>query len=83
MSDKLMTQNITCGWRDCQGQALAIRIIFTTIGLTGKEDNWSNSYGLIRVFNMIEKYRNNRNFNSIKFNLNDYGKIASGTSFLI
>lgn len=30
---------------------------------------------------MIEKYRNNRNFNIIEFNLDDYEKIASGTSF--
>lgn len=56
-------------------------IIFSTKGLTGKEDEWSNSYGLIRVFNMIEKYRNNRKFNIIEFNIEDYEKIANGTSF--
>lgn len=56
-------------------------IIFSTKGLTGKEDEWSNSYGLIRVFNMIEKYSNNRKFNIIEFNIEDYEKIASGTSF--
>lgn len=56
-------------------------IIFSTKGLTGKEENWNYSYGLIRVFNMIEKYKNDRIFNIIEFNLDDYEKIATGISF--
>lgn len=56
-------------------------IVFSAKGLTGKEDEWRNSFGLIRVFNMIEKYRHNRKFNIIEFNIIDYEKIASGINF--
>jgi hypothetical protein len=30
---------------------------------------------------MIEKYKNDRRFNIIEFNLDDYEKISTGTSF--
>lgn len=56
-------------------------ILFSVNGLTGSEDTWNNSFGLIRIFNMIEKYKCNRNFNIIEFNLSDYEKIACGINF--
>lgn len=57
-------------------------IIFTVNGLTGREETWSNSFGLIRVFNLIQKYKyGNDKFRIIEFNLEDYMKIASGDKF--
>lgn len=57
-------------------------IIFTVNGLTGNEETWSNSFGLIRVFNLIQKHKfGNDKFNIIEFNLEDYEKIASGKNF--
>lgn len=56
-------------------------ILFSVNGLTGSEETWSNSFGLIRVFNMIQKYKFNSNFNIIEFKLEDYEKISNGVSF--
>lgn len=58
------------------------RIIFTVNGLTGNEETWSNSFGLIRVFNLIQKHKfGNNKFNIIELNLDDYEKIASDEKF--
>ncbi|EHK2441453.1 hypothetical protein KCL46_001485 [Clostridium perfringens] len=57
-------------------------ILFTVNGLTGDEETWSNSFGLIRIFNLIQKHKfQNDNFNIIEFNLDDYEKIAHGEKF--
>lgn len=56
-------------------------ILFSNKGLTGQENGWHDSYGLIRVFSLIEKYKNNRDFFILEFNMKDYKKIAEGTNF--
>lgn len=57
-------------------------ILFSVKGLTGDEETWSNSFGLIRVFNLIQKHKfGNDKFNIIEFNLDDYEKIANGEKF--
>lgn len=57
-------------------------IIFTTNGLTGNEKEFRDSYGLIKVLRIIEKYKNNNDdFYIITFDLSDYEKMQEGTSF--
>ncbi len=57
-------------------------IIFSYKGLTGSEEAWADSYGLIRVFRLIEKYESqNPNFFILEFNIEDYEKILQGVSF--
>ena len=46
-------------------------IIFTTLGVTGQENGWKDSYGLMRAYNLIESYRNNKDFSIIEINIED------------
>ena len=56
-------------------------IIFTQKGLTGNENEYHDSHGLIKVLRIIEKYQNNRNLTILTFTLDDYEKIGNGVSF--
>ena len=56
-------------------------IIFTQKGLTGKETEFHDAYGLTKVLRIIEKYQNNRDLYILTFTLTDYEKIAEGQSF--
>ena len=57
-------------------------IIFTINGLTGNEKEFHDSYGLIKVLRIIEKYKNNNDdFYIITFDLSDYEKMQEGISF--
>ncbi|MEB4858352.1 hypothetical protein [Priestia megaterium] len=57
-------------------------IIFSVNGITGKEESWANSYGLLRVFRLIEKHESkNQNFFILDFNIEDFEKISKGISF--
>lgn len=55
-------------------------IIFTKEGLTGKEEEFHDGYGLIKVLRIIEKYRNKREFYILDFTKKDYDKLAEGKS---
>lgn len=56
-------------------------MIFTQKGLTGNEDEYHDSYGLVKVLRIIEKYQNGRDFVILTFNLDDYEKLKEGDSF--
>lgn len=56
-------------------------IIFTIYGLTGKENEFHDAYGLVKVLRLIEKYKNNRELNILVFTISDYEKIGKGYSF--
>lgn len=56
-------------------------IIFTLNGLTGNENEYHDAYGLVKVLRIMEKYKNNRDFNILTFTLEDYEKLEKGTSF--
>lgn len=55
-------------------------IIFTQKGLTGNENEFHDANGLIKVLRIIEKYQNKRDLSILTFTLEDYEKIANGTS---
>lgn len=57
-------------------------IIFSVKGLSGKEHLWSDSYGLVKVLRLIEKYKHEQDFYILEFNMNDYEKISQGVNFL-
>ena len=56
-------------------------IIFTQEGLTGKNDEYHDAYGLVKVLRIIEKYQNNRDLTIITFTLEDFEKLKDGVSF--
>lgn len=56
-------------------------IIFTQKGLSGNEDEYHDSYGLVKVLRIIEKYTNGRDLNILTFTLDDYEKLENGVSF--
>ncbi len=57
-------------------------IIFSYKGLTGNEESWTDSHGLLKIFRLIEKYESqNPNFYILEFNIDDYEKIKDGVSF--
>lgn len=56
-------------------------ILFTQKGLSGNENEYHDSYGLIKVLRIIEKYQNNRNLMILTFTLDDYEKLEQGISF--
>lgn len=56
-------------------------MIFTQKGLTGNEDEYHDSYGLVKVLRIIEKYKNGRDLAILTFNLDDYEKLEEGISF--
>jgi hypothetical protein len=57
-------------------------IIFSVKGLSGKEHLWGDSYGLVKVLRLIEKYKHEQDFYILEFNINDYEKISQGVKFL-
>ena len=56
-------------------------IIFTQKGLTGNENEYHDSHGLVKVLRIIEKYQNNRDLTILTFTLEDYEKLERGISF--
>lgn len=52
-------------------------IIFTTNGVTGHENGWSDSYGLMKAYNLIELYRCDKEFSIIEININDIKKMLN------
>lgn len=56
-------------------------IIFTQKGLSGNENEYHDSHGLVKVLRLIEKYQNRRELIIITFTLDDYEKLEKGISF--
>lgn len=52
-------------------------IIFTTNGVTGHENGWADSYGLMKAYNLIESYRSDEEFSIIEININDIKKMLN------
>lgn len=54
---------------------ISFGIIFTQKGLTGKQDEFSDGYGLIKVLRIIEKYKNNKDMYILSFTLENFKEL--------